>query len=314
MPEISIIVPVYNVVSYLEKCIASITSQTFTDWELILIDDGSTDGSADIAGKLHDKDTRIKIFSKPNGGVSSARNLGLDLAQGKYVMFVDSDDICHPQLLEILYTAAESDTELVMCNYSRFQTEPDFIKIEGCYPEKLKSRQEIYQSLILNNILHPPFAKLYLSNIIERHGLRFPIELQLGEDVLFNLSYLRNISRGTYVNLPLYFYRDTPASLSKKIRRDYTDIQLRILTEKLNFIESLDIKFDYTPYAPGIVTDIALSILRSDASNGEKRESLNQLRDHRIMDYCKLKGKFMHVIFANLVKTLPSRVLIKTIK
>lgn len=314
MPEVSIIVPVYNVAPYLGECIASIVSQTFTDWELILVDDGSTDNSADIAKEWRDKDRRIKLYSKPNGGVSSARNFGLDHATSKYIMFVDSDDICHPKILEILYYFTGTGVELTMCDCIRFQTTPVVSTLEEYSPEILINLDETYRCMALKHILHSPYAKLYQREIIERNGIRFPLGVQLGEDVLFNLNFLKHISSSVHINLPLYYYRDTPSSLSKKIQKDYAEIQLRILSEKLNFISTHDINFDYTPYAPGIVRDIALTTIRSDMSNTEKIDCLNNLRNHRIMGYCKTTGRFSDVALAKVIKILPSKILLSLLK
>ena len=103
MPEISIIVPVYNAENYLDNCIKSILNQTFEDFELILVNDGSTDKSSHICNYYKKIDSRIKLINKKNGGVSSARNKGLEVAIGKYIGFVDSDDYIHPKMYETLY-------------------------------------------------------------------------------------------------------------------------------------------------------------------------------------------------------------------
>ena len=104
---ISVIVPVYNTELYLHRCIDSILSQTFTDFELLLINDGSTDRSGEICDEYAGKDKRVRVFHKENGGVSSARNIGLDEARGEWIAFVDSDDWVSPKLLEILHGEAE---------------------------------------------------------------------------------------------------------------------------------------------------------------------------------------------------------------
>ena len=96
MPLFSIIIPVYNVLEYLPRCVSSICNQSFTNWEMLLIDDGSTDGSEDLCDQFAASDPRIRVFHKPNGGVSSARNFGLRYASGDYILFVDSDDFLLP--------------------------------------------------------------------------------------------------------------------------------------------------------------------------------------------------------------------------
>lgn len=311
---ISVIIPIYNVERYLDDCIQSIVAQTYKDWQLILVDDGSTDASSAIAQQWQHGDNRIKYFRISNCGVSAARNFGVDNASGDYLMFVDSDDVCHPRLLEYLCSCVDSDSEIIMCRSLRFENKPVAIAHEGFIPAILQGLDELYNSMVFNQILHAPIAKLYRRDIIEKHDVRFPVELKLGEDVLFNLNYLKHISSGVLVDLPLYFYRNTPCSLSKKIQNDYADIQLRILSEKLKFISSHGICFDYTPYAPSIVRDIALTIFRSTASDAEKIECIDKLRQHPILNYCSIKGKFADILISQAIKRLPSRIVLRLLK
>ena len=107
MAVLSIIIPVYNKEQYIDGCLTSILNQTFTDFELILVDDGSTDGSAAVCRRFADADHRISLITKPNGGVSSARNTGLSKADGKYIGFIDSDDAIEPDMYELLIRNAE---------------------------------------------------------------------------------------------------------------------------------------------------------------------------------------------------------------
>ena len=107
--KISVIIPVYNVEKYLQKCLESIVNQTFCDWELIAVNDGSSDKNSDILRQYAEYDTRIKVINQQNSGVSAARNAGLDVAKGDFVCFIDSDDYVHPQMLELLLNAAEKE-------------------------------------------------------------------------------------------------------------------------------------------------------------------------------------------------------------
>lgn len=116
-PKVSVIVPVYNVEKLLQRCIDSILAQTFTDFELLLIDDGSKDKSGEICDEYAAKDSRIRVFHKQNGGVSTARNLGIDKAQGEWIYFVDSDDIVLPSALGTFCSLIYSDSELVMAGF-----------------------------------------------------------------------------------------------------------------------------------------------------------------------------------------------------
>ena len=118
MPRVSIIVPVYNVEKYLSQCVESILAQTFTDYEVILIDDGSLDNSGSICDFYADRDPRIKVLHQKNGGVCKARNAGLDIAKGEYIAFCDSDDYCTPVWLErLIHTAQSENAELVVSGF-----------------------------------------------------------------------------------------------------------------------------------------------------------------------------------------------------
>lgn len=118
MPKVSIIVPVYKAENYLHRCVDSILAQTFTDWELLLVDDGSPDRSGEICDEYASKDARIRVFHKENGGVSSARQKGLDEAVGEYTIHADPDDWVEPMMLEELYKRAkEDDADMVICDY-----------------------------------------------------------------------------------------------------------------------------------------------------------------------------------------------------
>lgn len=120
MPEISVVVPIYNVFSYLQKCVESVLVQSFEDFELLLIDDGSTDGSGELADKLAVDDARVKVFHKTNGGLSDARNYGVKHAIGKYVTFIDSDDWIEESYLEYLYSLlVGNDADISTCYFNK---------------------------------------------------------------------------------------------------------------------------------------------------------------------------------------------------
>lgn len=118
MPKVSIIVPVYKAEKYINRCIDSILAQTYTDWELLLVDDGSPDRSGEICDEYAKKDSRIRVFHKENGGVSSARQMGQDKASGEYTIHADPDDWMEPTMLEELYAKAkEDDADMVLCDF-----------------------------------------------------------------------------------------------------------------------------------------------------------------------------------------------------
>lgn len=218
MPKISIIVPVYNVEKYLSKCIDSIIEQTFMDWELLLIDDGSPDNSGKICDEYAQKDSRIRVFHKPNGGVSSARNLGLDKAEGKWVTFIDSDDYILPNFIEGLYKPIENGENV------------DFVH-GGCYnvkDDKIVSVNQTYEycigdnpGYVFNKFRGLTFSKLFsLENVnhdADGRPLRFDENMKIAEDMAFTMDYLMTVKKYAFVEEKGYCYRcDNMSSATKK--------------------------------------------------------------------------------------------------
>lgn len=209
---ISVIVPVYNTEKYLHRCIDSVLAQTFPDFELLLIDDGSTDSSGAICDEYAAKDGRVRVFHKENGGVSSARNLGLDNAQGEWITFVDSDDYLESQYLQrfdinnanVDFHCAHIQVE----GWDEWQSIPLKDKIWDDFPKFLTENLRR---------LNFPFAKLFRLSIIRRENIRFDVQIRYGEDTLFVYSYLCNANCAQSYSFDLYHYVcENSNSLSKK--------------------------------------------------------------------------------------------------
>lgn len=236
---VSVIVPVYNCIMTLERCVRAIQKQSFMDWELLLVDDGSIDGSGKLCDSLASEDIRIRVFHKSNGGVSSARNMGLDHARGKYVMFCDSDDWVEPEWCEKLYLTAEKYCGCQpICNYYYNSVDLESINREvEC--GNLRDNIEKIDFFSLNHyeLLGIPWNKIYARTILEDNFIRFRQGLSLGEDMIFNLDYLHCQTGGyIFVNEPLYHYViENTNSLSSKYYPDlsgiYRMIYLRIKDE-----------------------------------------------------------------------------------
>lgn len=217
VPSVSIIVPVYNAEKYLNRCIDSILSQTKTDFELLLIDDGSKDNSGRICDEYTEKDARVRVFHKPNGGVSSARNLGLDNAKGKWITFVDADDRCSCNYLEHLLSKVKDDTDLiisyaVICDSTGEKAE--------VYPE-YRVNATNFERLFVDSDMHwhtSPWAKLYRASIIYENSLRFNEMMHIGEDADFLFSFML-ITDKIYVSsdTDYYYTCDVSGSLTKRI-------------------------------------------------------------------------------------------------
>ena len=219
MPKISVVVPVYNVEKYIKESIESLLKQSFSDFELILVDDGSTDKSASICDFYASKDSRIKVFHKQNGGVSSARNLGIEKSVGEWIAFVDSDDYVDAKYLENLYKSAYS-CDLISCGF--------FVTNE--FGEKMNSNVNpsgfFYQKDIadvVNNdwIVTSPWAHLIKASLIKNNSIKFYENRSMGEDTIFVLSCLDKADCIRNIPELLYYYRTTPNSLLHPDERKY---------------------------------------------------------------------------------------------
>lgn len=225
MPEVSIVIPVYNAERFLWACIDSIQAQTFKDWEVILVDDGSTDSSPAICDRIVRNDKRFSVIHKENGGVSNARNDGIEAATGKYLMFVDADDNLYPTCIEKLIETKELyNTDLVLCGYERFRADWKQQYVFARYsvvlmkslPEYLMTFTEARVNLFGVSI----WGKLYRMDIVRDNGLRFDPEITYEEDCDFNLRYYEHIGSVAAVSDVLYRYRQSDTSLSKAYRKD----------------------------------------------------------------------------------------------
>ena len=235
MDMISIIVPIYNCEQKIERCIQSIRKQTIQEWELLLIDDGSSDSSRIICDKFAKLDKRIHSYHKLNGGVSSARNFGMSKACGEYILFCDSDDVVEPEWCATLKDACEQNsTRLPICNYYRMKDETCSVNnIGSCdeLPEYIDAKD--FFMLYMKELLGIPWNKIYRRSIIEREKLSFKEGLSLGEDLIFVLQYMDFVADGFYfIKDPLYRYDlGNEGSLSKKYYQNLYNIYTEIFKE-----------------------------------------------------------------------------------
>lgn len=196
MPIVSIIVPVYNTAAYLSRCIESLVNQTYSDLQIILIDDGSTDSSGKIADEWQTKDPRIEVYHQPNQGQSAARNVGLQHARGEYIAFVDSDDYIDSNYFSTMLQAADDATDCVQTGYCRVKQDGEHIK---AYHPK-----HFYQYT-------SPCMRLYRRAFMDQHQLRFP-EGMIYEDVLFSIDMWAAHPMYKTLNYSGYNYMVNPAS------------------------------------------------------------------------------------------------------
>lgn len=215
MPIVSIIIPVYKAESYLRQCVESILTQTLSDFELILVDDGSPDGSGKLCDEFAANDVRIQVIHKDNGGVSSARNAALSRFQGKWLTFVDSDDCLYPNALEILvHQAEQNNLDLLQCHFNREYKEGES---RPNVTEVLTSKQYALREQYLTCV----WGTLFNASIVKAFSLRFDETVRLGEDQIFLLDYMQHCSRVQRIGDVLYYYRDNENGAVNNPRPEY---------------------------------------------------------------------------------------------
>ena len=215
-PVVSIIVPVYNAAATLPRCADSILAQEFTDFELLLVDDGSTDGSAALCDRYAAADPRVRVLHQSNSGVSAARNLALEQAAGEWLQFVDSDDWLSPDATRLFVRAGQdSGCDLVISDFYRVVGErlarKGDIERSGAMTraefagEMMRSPADFYYGVLWN--------KLYRTALVREHGLKMDASISWCEDFMFNLEYLRHARQVYVLRTPIYYYVKTKGSL-----------------------------------------------------------------------------------------------------
>lgn len=235
-PRLSIIVPVYNVEKYLDKCLSSILSQTFTDFELILVDDGSTDGSGEICDRYAESDNRIHVIHKKNGGLSSARNQGIIIAQGEYIGFCDSDDWVQPDMYKELMSAAlNGNADMAICRLQRITTQgvvsetigyANYCTLDNCMATKEILCDELMPSYAVN--------KIYKKELF--NGIEYPLDRYF-EDTATTYKLVSRANKVAVTPYIGYNYLYNPNSLCNNKSIDYSKIVKREYDNALAFGE-----------------------------------------------------------------------------
>ena len=262
MPAISVIIPVYNAERFLGRCLGSLQGQTFADWEALCVDDGSTDGTGALLDRLAAEDPRIRVRHKANAGVSEARNEALTLAQGTYVLFVDSDDFLHPQTMEITHRLAERDgSDIVAFNYDHAYRNRMILRHLLHIPEPARMHFKEFtdfETAVTEDIFDwateysrherklatrhcQPWRRLYRMSILE--GISFLPGI-IYEDFPWWSEVLLRVRKATLTDLPLYFYYPNRSSYILSSREEY---KIRSLKTAIAAAEKI-----YEPVEPGI--------------------------------------------------------------
>lgn len=223
--KVSIIVPVYNAERYLETTVRSLLDQTYRDIEVILVDDGSTDGSAALCARLQREDARVRLITQENKGPSAARNAGLGLAEGDYVMFVDCDDAVHPGTLEKMVRRSmqeDAPAELVFASYALYHEgdDMDALPPRCLLGERQMTREDtakLFGSAHTSLMAVAVWGKLYSRELLIRSGASFDEDVRYEEDCRFNLKVYRHVRSAASVDEILIYYRMRTDSISKAV-------------------------------------------------------------------------------------------------
>ena len=243
MIKVSVIVPVYNVELYLEKCLNSLVNQTLEDIEIICVDDGSTDSSSDILKSFAEKYSKIKLVTKTNGGLSSARNAGIRVAQGKYVGFVDSDDWVSIDFFEKLYYAAERhDASIAAGGIIRVKSDKHRVNINYTDEELFSDIQDKIEICNIPEYCYV-WNKIYKLDDLKKYNLSFVEGINF-EDVRFTIRALYYLERFVTVPDVDYFYRKRKGSIVKTLSPKNIEDKGKSLNDMLDFANEHGIKFD----------------------------------------------------------------------
>jgi len=230
---ISIIVPIYNVEDYLRPCVDSILNQTFTDYELILVDDGSTDSSGLICDQYAEQDNRIVVVHKENGGLSSARNAGLDKSKGDFILMIDGDDFIHPMMVMVLHSLIiRNDYDFAMCSHQDVNNKSsvDFVAWDNNSEPQILSQDDCMKNmhLYVDSDFNVVWNKLYSRRVIENCSFK----KVMPEDVEFNTNVYQNVNKAIFLPVPLYYYVMRPGSIMRSPNLKWRHYNV-ILTAKL---------------------------------------------------------------------------------
>lgn len=271
---ISIIIPVYKVEPYLRRCVDSLISQTYKNIEIILVDDGSPDNCGKICDEYADKDERVKVIHKKNGGLSDARNVALDIANGDYIGFVDSDDYVSSEMYErLVYEAVVHDCEMVVCGYYIITEEGDIIKEENCREFSLKAGKDMTRDLFLDKFPHSfAWNKIYKASLFK--NVRYPVG-RLYEDLALTYMLAYKCNSICVLNEPLYYYaisrkgNITTELISIKAAKSYYHHCLNGV-EHINFAYRNKDFVDMIPFFKNRIYNNGLMAIKSSVKMGKE--------------------------------------------
>lgn len=285
--KVSVIVPIYNSENYLNRCLDSLVNQTLKNIEIILVNDGSKDNSLHICKEYSKNDNRIKIIDGENSGVSIARNKGLDIAEGEYVGFVDSDDYIDLNTFEEMYKIAnEKNVDIVVCNFYRDNNSIFKTKLPK---NKVLEGEELKKALMNSStqMILPFSVKNLFKNDDKQKRVRFKPTLKYGEDTLYNLTSYLNDVRLFYSDKQFYHCMPNPNSAMSSKKQNFIDSLNELYLEKIKIFNSkglYELKQDVYDYSIGHMLDLVIDDVYKYDDIKEMRKSLIRIRNSEMVN------------------------------
>ncbi len=323
--KISIILPVYNSQNTISMTIDSIIKQTYDNYELIIINDGSSDNSESICLEYANKYKKINYISIENQGVSNARNIGISKATGNYIMFIDSDDEYYENTLETVYRYIKEKYELIVFGYNRIHVNKNKTKemnTEVVYLKDAKDKNVFIEKMQKNYLFNQIWNKVYKKEILINNNIKFDTKISSGEDYRFNLKYIDCINNAIYVNKILYNYYSTDDGLSLKSRPDKLYIKIenlkqqKLLYNKHGYdIKYIDLNYIYTCFS-GLTAMVEKQTLKKSreyikryVQNQEIKKELKNIKQRRKKDikiqiyihFLLIKNVFLLQVFSKIL-------------
>ena len=315
MCKISVIMPVYNSKEYISTAVESVLNQSFTDFELLLIDDGSADGSEKLCDEFANKDSRVKVFHKENGGICSARNFGLNNSSGEYISFIDNDDIYQKNFLETAYMAITNESaDFLKCGYEHQYCVDDIIKKTIFYiPKKnitltKNNLAANYYCLKSKEILDPVWNGLYKKSFLYKYKIKFNESVKGGiDDQLFNIELLKHFTKAAIINASYYVWiqRNNHSTSMKFVEnrnaeRWETFEQERVMLEAVcpEFFETQEWDYRVVEY---IFRGLNTSLNKLASAEKSIKQQLKDYKD--LLSAFRSKGYLKNDLFAAELKT-----------
>lgn len=285
---VSIIVPVYNAEQYLQDCIQSVLALHNKSWQLILVNDGSKDKSAEICKEYCKNDTRILYLEQDNAGVSAARNNGIKHAEGEWITFLDSDDMLSPSASDII-SIANSDDDLIIASYTRKENDYSFSeknqRITGTEIQKsilnLKKFKSQYSDIAAIDDYNrwSCWGRFYRTEKLKEQGIEFPEGIKLGEDLIFCMRYSKTVGNILINESRIYFYRRNQASVSQKFHNDRVSNTIKMMEEVEKSIKEISLKEYYNTFVIDRITKCCLDYYTNPECSLSRDDTIKELKN-----------------------------------